>query len=76
MMTWRRERRGPWLRRSITLIGLAIGLSGASPASADVLAAGAATRGFYDWEAMGGYEVALPIKNVPPSYHLDFPARI
>ncbi len=76
MMTGRREKRGPMFRRSITLVGLAIGLAGASPASADVLAAGAATRGFYDWEVMGGYEVALPIRNVPPSYHLDFPARV
>jgi hypothetical protein len=47
--------------------------SASSPALADVLLAGAATRGFFDWEAMGGYERGLPLKHSVSG--LTFPVR-
>jgi len=47
--------------------------AGSLPAQADVLIAGAATRGFYDWEAMAGYERGLPVHHSVPG--LTFPVR-
>jgi hypothetical protein len=46
----------------------------ASSAAADVLLAGAAARGLFGWEAMGGYErvVGQELKEAP----IDFPLRI
>jgi hypothetical protein len=47
---------------------------GARSSLADVLIGGAASRGFFGWEAIGGYERKLPtrpIGNLP----LDFPLR-
>ena len=46
----------------------------ASPAAAEVLVAGAAARGLFGWEAIGGYErvVGKQLKEVP----VDFPLRI
>jgi hypothetical protein len=51
----------------LLLIGVPLG------ARADVLIAGAATRGFFDWEAMAGYERGLPI--VTKVKGLTFPLR-
>jgi hypothetical protein len=55
------------------LAALAIPISTPAPARADVLLAGAATRGFFDWEAMGGYERDLPLRAKVSG--LTFPVR-
>lgn len=51
-----------------------LGGSAPAPARADILLAGAAARGIFGWEAIGGYERVLPWKN--PRIPLDFPARV
>lgn len=56
---------------------LAAALALAPPgAHADFLAAGAATRGFFNWEVNGGYEHLIPVGVIPPDFPLDVPARI
>lgn len=44
------------------------------PATGEVLLAGAAARGLFGWEAIGGYERVLPWGKA--EYPVDFPARI
>jgi hypothetical protein len=51
-----------------------MGVLSVTRAGADVLLGGAATRGFYDWEVLGGYERALPVR--PLAKGLTFPVRI
>ncbi len=67
------------LARGRVLIVLAILVGGASAsigtrAAADVLLGGAVTRGFFDWEVLGGYERALPVR--PLAKGLTFPVRL
>ena len=65
--------RGRWLSVLAMLMAGAIVSSG-TRAAADVLLGGAATRGFYAWEVLGGYERALPVR--PLAKGLTFPVRI
>jgi hypothetical protein len=65
--------RGRWLSVLAMLVAGA-SVSSGTRAAADILLGGAATRGFYDWEVLGGYERALPVR--PLARGLTFPVRI
>jgi hypothetical protein len=69
------RRKGPSFHR---IPALALILFGASllprAATADVLLGGTAPRGFFGWEAIGGYERPLPTR--PVADPIDFPIRI
>jgi hypothetical protein len=66
-----------WSRRAAAALGLLLPFIAdpiGAPARADVLIAGAATRGFFDWEGMAGYERGLPVHaNI---HGLTFPVRL
>ena len=67
----RLARRARHLARALALW---IALAAGAPAHADVLFAGAATRGYFDWEAQGGYEHPLPVRETVSG--LSFPIRL
>ena len=67
-----KERRRLLLALAAAIAAAAIAVA-AAPARADILAGGAATRGVFGWEALGGYERTFHLRAGLP---ISIPARV